>query len=87
MTHGPVGTIMAATSGPVGKVLQIHFQYDITSDEYRAAATSLADTFAQLDGCAGRSGRSTRRRVKPAASSCLTMSHRARAIWTASMLK
>ncbi|MEZ4613254.1 MAG: YdhR family protein [Caldilineaceae bacterium] len=50
VTHGPVGTIMAATSGPVGKVLQIHFQYDITSDEYRAAATSLADTFAQLDG-------------------------------------
>ncbi|MEZ4581118.1 MAG: YdhR family protein [Caldilineaceae bacterium] len=49
-THGPVGTVMADVSGPVGKVLQIHFQYDITSDEYRAAATSLADTFAQLDG-------------------------------------
>ncbi|MEZ4559081.1 MAG: YdhR family protein [Caldilineaceae bacterium] len=50
VTHGPVGTVMADVSGPVGKVLQIHFQYDITSDEYRAAATSLADTFAQLDG-------------------------------------
>ena len=50
VTHGPVGTEAMAVAGPVGKVLQIHFQYDITSDEYRGAATSLADTFAQLDG-------------------------------------
>ena len=30
------------TRDSVGKVLQIHFQYDITADEYRAAVTSLA---------------------------------------------
>ena len=34
----------------VGKVLQIHFQYDMTADEYRAAATSLAESFAQFEG-------------------------------------
>jgi hypothetical protein len=33
----------AETADSVGKILQIHFQYDITTDEYRAAATSLAD--------------------------------------------
>ena len=50
VTRGPVGTVTADTTGPVGKILQIHFQYDITADEYRGAATSLADTFAQVDG-------------------------------------
>ena len=50
VTRGPVGMETAYGSGPVGKVLQIHFQYDIATDDYRAAATSLADRFAQLDG-------------------------------------
>ena len=42
--RGPVGMGTAYASGPVGKVLQIHFQYDMTADEYRAAATSLAES-------------------------------------------
>ena len=50
----PSDTAQAASAPedapPVGKILQIHFQYDITADEYRGAATSLADTCAQVEG-------------------------------------
>jgi hypothetical protein len=34
----------------VGKVLQIHFAYDITADDYRGAATLLSDSLAQFEG-------------------------------------
>ena len=50
VTRGPVGMGTDYTTGPVGKVLQVHFEYDITADEYRAAVTSLAGELAQFEG-------------------------------------
>jgi hypothetical protein len=46
----PVMPVSADEEDSVGKVLQIHFAYDITADEYRAAATLLSDSLAQFEG-------------------------------------
>ena len=49
----PAAAAVASTNkgkSSVGKVLQVHFQYDIKADEYRAAATSLAAKFAAVKG-------------------------------------
>ena len=46
----PVMPVSADKADSVGKVLQVHFQYDITADEYRAAVTSLAGELAQFEG-------------------------------------
>lgn len=49
-TRGPIDMDTAYVSGPAGKVLQVHFEYDISVDDYRAAATSLAGPLAQFEG-------------------------------------
>ena len=50
VTRGPVTSMFANSGDGIGAMLQVDFDYNVTTDEYIAEVSPMAEQFAAVDG-------------------------------------